>query len=201
MEHLRRKQLRTDPIEQFHAWYEEAEKLAVNFPSAVCLSTVTPEGYPDGRIVLLRGYGQEGFDFYTNQRSVKGRSLAKHPKAAMTFYWDSLLRQVRIQGDIAILTADQTDHYYSERPRGSKIGAWASLQSEPLDSREMLENRVREYEEMFADREVPRPEHWGGYRLLPQRIEFWQNGEFRLHDRFEYSKTPEGAWILQRLYP
>lgn len=201
MSFLSESSLHRDPFEQFRLWFDEAcECEAIIDANAMCLSTTLPDGSPDSRMVLLKEYDSEGFVFFTNTTSVKGRSLREHPKAAVNFFWDPLRRQVRIRGDVAQTTADEADRYFASRPRGSQIGAWASLQSEPLDARETLIQRVKSFEEEFAGRDVPRPPHWSGFRLSPVSIEFWQEGESRLHDRFEYRREEKG-WQITRRYP
>ena len=198
---LTRADLHDDPIEQFDRWFaqaREASRLAM--PEAACLSTLDEDGYPEGRVVLLKAWDGGGFVFYTNLRSRKGRSLAAHPRAALTLYWEALGRQVRVQGDVEPVEATEADAYFASRPLGSRVGAWASLQSELLESRESLEARVREVEGRHPDGEVPRPPHWSGLRIVPRRVEFWQEGGDRLHDRFLYRRT-EGGWTVERLYP
>jgi pyridoxamine 5'-phosphate oxidase len=194
--------LLANPIDQFAAWFAEAEQIAsLQFSNAACLSTVDPEGFPDGRIVLLKGFDARGFEFYTNSNSLKGQSLSTTPAAAMTFYWDGLGRQIRIKGEVEMLSAEEADEYFASRPRDSQLGAWASKQSSRLESRELLEARVREFAQKFDGKQVPRPPHWNGYRIKPKRMEFWQLGEHRLHDRFEYLSDTTGAWHRERLYP
>ncbi len=170
-------------------------------PNACVLSTVDEQGFPDGRVVLLKEILDEGLVFYTNRASAKGRALGAHPKGGLTFYWESLGRQVRVVGTVAPVPDAVSDAYFESRPRGSRIGAWASDQSAPLESREALERRVRELESRYADGDVPRPPHWGGYVLTPVRIEFWQDGPFRLHDRFLFQRDGHGEWGAERLNP
>lgn len=198
---LTRADLHDDPIDQFDRWFRHArESSRLQMPEATCLSTVDEDGYPDGRVVLLKAYDARGFVFYTNLRSRKGRCLVARPRAALTFYWESLGRQVRVQGDVERVDAEEADAYFATRPLGSRLGAWASLQSEPLESRELLEARVRELESRYPDGEIPRPEHWSGLRVVPRRVEFWQEGSHRLHDRFLYVRAG-GGWRVERLYP
>ncbi len=189
-----------NPIWQFEVWFNEAVKAGLNEPNAMTLATATPDGEPSARIVLLKGVDARGFAFFTNYDSPKGRELAANPQAAMVFFWPELERQVRIEGEVELLSAVESDEYHKTRPRGSQLGAWCSSQSEVIAGREVLEARLREYEEKFRDGEVPRPPHWGGYRLKPNLIEFWQGRPNRLHDRIRY-RLFEGNWIMQRLSP
>ncbi|MBL0900991.1 MAG: pyridoxamine 5'-phosphate oxidase [Reyranella sp.] len=192
----------SDPLELFSAWYAEAGKSEPNDPSAMSLATVGPDGTPSVRMVLLKDYDQAGFVFYTNYESRKGQHLLAHPKAALLFHWKSLRRQVRIEGPVAPTTAAEADAYFATRPRGSQIGAWASEQSRPLESRFALEKRVAEYAARHVVGAVPRPQHWSGFRLQPTLIEFWQDGAFRLHDRLEYRRrAPADPWTTRTLYP
>jgi len=194
--------LSPDPIEQFGRWFADAEaEPGIVFAEAVCLSTLGPAETPEGRMVLLKHFDARGFVFYTNQESVKGRSLASHPRAGMTFYWQPLGRQVRIRGPVEPVSAAVADAYFATRPRQSGIGAWASDQSRDLESRAVLETTVRELEDRFAGGEVPRPPHWSGYRIVPEAVEFWQEGVSRLHDRIVYERDASGAWQRRRLYP
>jgi pyridoxamine 5'-phosphate oxidase len=191
-----------DPLELFAGWYAEAEKSEPNDPSALSLASVGPDGTPSVRMVLLKGYDSDGFVFYTNYESRKGRQLLDHPKAAMLFHWKSLRRQVRLEGPVTQTTPAEADAYFASRARGSQIGAWASDQSRPLESRFALEKRVAEFGAKHLVGTVPRPPHWSGFRLRPTLIEFWQDGAFRLHDRLEYSRPSAGAaWSTRTLYP
>jgi pyridoxamine 5'-phosphate oxidase len=193
---------KSDPLELFAAWYAEAEKSEPNDPSALSLATVGPDGTPSARMVLLKGFDPSGFVFYTNHESRKGQQLLAHPKAAMLFHWKSLRRQVRLEGPVAPTTAQEADEYFATRQRGSQIGAWASDQSRPLESRFALEKRVAEYAARHVIGKVPRPPHWSGFRLKPVLIEFWQDGAFRLHDRLEYRRgSPDAPWTTRTLYP
>ena len=189
-----------DPYALFARWFAEAERAEPRDPDAMSLATVGADGMPSVRIVLLKGVDDRGFVFYTNLDSRKGRQIAAHPKAALCFHWKSLGRQVRIEGPTETVTDAEADAYFATRPRGSQIGAWASLQSQPLESRALLERRVAELEANYEGRDVPRPPHWSGTRVLPLRIEFWREGEFRLHDRIVYTRDGAG-WATQRLYP
>jgi pyridoxamine 5'-phosphate oxidase len=193
---------KADPLDLFAEWYGEAEKSEPNDPSALTLATVGPDGTPSARMVLLKGYDRAGFVFYTNLEGRKGRHLIAHPKAAMLFHWKSLRRQVRLEGPVTQTTAEEADAYFATRARGSQIGAWASDQSRPLESRFALEKRVAEFTAKHLVGTVPRPAHWSGFRLQPSLIEFWQDGAFRLHDRLEYSRaTADAPWSTRTLYP
>jgi pyridoxamine 5'-phosphate oxidase len=192
----------TDPFQQFAEWFREAEAAVPVDPNAMVLSTVGPDGRPSSRVVLLKGFDAEGFVFYGNLESRKFRELRANPWAALSFHWKPLERQVRIEGRVAQVTDQEADAYFATRPRGSQIGAWASRQSELLPSRAALEAAVKEVEARYAGREVPRPPHWSGYRLDPDRIEFWKAGQFRLHDREVFRRTSRNApWTVEHLYP
>mgnify|MGYP000496965528 CR=1 FL=1 len=195
------KSLAPDPISQFEIWFNEAIQTELNYPNACCLSTVGLDNVPDGRIVLLRSFDTRGFVFFTNYNSIKGGALGKIPQASMTFYWDILRRQVRIQGDVARVSDTESDSYFAARPREAQLGAWASLQSKPLASREELEVRLSEITNQFNGMGVPRPSSWGGYRVIPFKYEFWQEQPARLHDRFQYRQNVQGDWQISRLYP
>ena len=192
----------SDPFHQFTTWYDEAVAAGLPEPEAMTLSTATLEGRPSARIVLLRGYDERGFCFFSNYASQKGRELAANSHAAVTFHWVELERQVRIVGRVEKLSASESDAYFQSRPSQSRIGAWSSPQSEVIASRDTLEQLVKEYQEKYSDESaIPRPEHWGGYRVIPERIEFWQGRPSRLHDRLRFSRIEQGAWILERLAP
>lgn len=191
-----------DPIQAFRAWFDDARARTRSVhPNAVSLATVDERGHPRSRIVLLKGVDSRGFIFYTNYQSAKGRELERTPRAALTFYWGDLARQVRATGSVERVPAGESDAYFRTRPRGSQIGAWASPQSEPVESREVLEARAREIEAEYEGREVPRPPHWGGLVLHPDEIEFWQEARNRLHDRILYERDEEGGWRISRLGP
>jgi pyridoxamine 5'-phosphate oxidase len=193
---------KADPLELFADWYAEAERSEPNDPTAMTLATVGPDGTPSARMVLLKGFDTSGFVFYTNHESRKGLHLIAHPKAAMLFHWKSQRRQVRLEGPVEKTTPKEADDYFATRQRGSQIGAWASDQSRPLESRFALEKRVAEYAARHVIGKVPRPPHWSGFRLTPLLIEFWQDGAFRLHDRLEYRRPSPGApWTTRTLYP
>lgn len=190
-----------DPITLFHAWLAESLRSEPNDPEAMALATVGADGRPSVRMVLLKGVDDKGFCFYTNMESRKGRELAANPYAALCFHWKSLLRQVRVEGRVEHVSAEMSDAYFNSRHPVSRLGAWASRQSQPLESRATLEARVQEYAEKFGDGPIPRPPYWGGYRIVPDRIEFWQQGDNRLHDRFVFTRTDAGGWSLSRLNP
>lgn len=190
-----------DPIALFQQWYAEAGTCGLAHPDAMSLATVDPDGMPSVRMVLLKGCDAGGFVFYTNTLSTKGRHLAGNPRAALCFYWEPLGRQVRVRGTTERVSDAEADEYFASRPRGSRLGAWASRQSEPLADRETLLARLREYEARHPGEEIPRPPHWSGYRLVPESIEFWLEGEFRLHHRLLYRRTPEGGWTNELLHP
>ncbi len=189
-----------DPLALFARWFADAEQAEPRDPNAMTVATVGPDGMPSALILLLKGVDARGFVFYTNLESRKGRQIGANPKVALCFHWKSLGRQVRVEGPVERVTDAEADAYFATRPRGSQIGAWASLQSQPLESRAVLERRVAELEAKYRDGPVPRPPHWSGIRVLPARIEFWREGEFRLHDRIVYTRNGEG-WATQRLYP
>lgn len=190
-----------NPIEQFQKWFKEAQESEVTEPNAMTLSTVSQEGKPDARIVLIKDVKENGFTFFTNYQSRKAKDLEHNPHAALTFYWPELERQIRIEGAVEKVEDSSSDQYFKSRPRGSQIGAWASPQSQVIANRGLLEIRQREIEERFAETEVPRPQHWGGYLLRPERIEFWQGRASRLHDRIVYEKQEGGNWVRKRLAP
>jgi len=191
-----------EPIGLFALWFEDAAAAEPSDPTAMALATVDAAGLPNVRMVLLKGVDEHGFAFYTNTESPKGRELDAVPKAAAVFHWKSLKRQVRLRGAVERVTEAEADAYFATRPRGSQIGAWASDQSRPLESRFALEKRVAEYAARHVIGKVPRPPHWSGFRLTPLLIEFWQDGAFRLHDRLEYRRpSPEAPWTTRTLYP
>lgn len=189
-----------DPFRFFARWFEEAREAGVREPNAMTLATVGADGQPAARIVLLKGLDARGFSFYTNYRSRKGEDLAANPRAALVFWWEPLERQVRIEGTVEQVSEKASDAYFASRPRGSRLGAWASEQSRVVPDRAALEARLEAVEEKYDDGHVPRPPHWGGYCVLPTRFEFWQGRPDRLHDRLEYVPA-EGAWAMRRLAP
>jgi len=190
-----------EPFRLFGEWLEDATKSEINDPNGVALATVDEDGMPDIRMVLLKGFDADGFVFYTNFESAKGREILSSMKAAMCFHWKSLRRQVRVRGPVEIVSDEEAAAYFATRPRGSRIGAWASKQSRPLESRFALEKAVAEYTAKYAIGEIPRPKHWSGFRIVPQQIEFWHDRPFRLHDRMAFTRTDGGGWGKTRLYP
>lgn len=191
---------RTEPFALFGEWLDEAKETEPNDPNAMSLATVDPDGLPDVRMVLLKGFDTQGFVFYTNLESAKGRELLATPKAAICFHWKSLRRQVRVRGLVEQVTDAEADAYYATRPRGSRIGAWASKQSRPLESRFALEKAVAEYTARYPIGDIPRPDHWSGFRIKPVQIEFWMDKPFRLHDRLLFEREGN-SWKTTRLYP
>jgi len=190
-----------NPFALFSQWFAEAHDAEVNDPNAVALATVDSGGMPDVRMVLLKGFDETGFVFYTNLGSNKAQQLASTPKAALCFHWKSLKRQVRIRGPVEKVTDAEADTYFESRHRMSRIGAWASRQSQPLESRFALEKAVATFTARYPAGAIPRPDHWSGFRLAPDLIEFWQEGTFRLHDRFICRRNADDAWSKTRLYP
>ena len=189
-----------DPIRQFEAWFKQALDARLPEPNTMTLATVDARGYPSARIVLIKGVDERGFVFFTNYESRKGLDLAANPHASLLFYWIELERQVRVEGTVVKTAADESDAYFNSRPLGSRIGAWASDQSRPIESRALLEAREKSFSERFGDN-PPRPPHWGGYRLVPDTIEFWQGRPSRLHDRILYTRVSGGDWRISRLSP
>jgi pyridoxamine 5'-phosphate oxidase len=191
-----------EPLALFEQWFAEAGRSEPNDPNAMSLATVDADGLPDVRMVLLKGVDERGFVFYTNEESAKGREIAVSPKAALLFHWKSLRRQVRVRGPVALVSDEEADAYFKSRARDSRIGAWASQQSRPLESRFALEKAIDYCAAKFAVGEVPRPSYWRGFRLAPIAIEFWRDRPFRLHDRVLFTREAEsGPWNRQRLYP
>jgi pyridoxamine 5'-phosphate oxidase len=189
-----------DAIEQFTRWWDDAVKSEIFEVNAMTLATSTKNGTPSARIVLLKGYDERGFIFFTNYESQKGKDLAENPNAALVFFWKEIERQIRIEGVVEKTTAQESDEYFSSRPAGSRIGAWASPQSSIIENRQILELNTERYAEEFKN-SIPRPPHWGGYRVMPLRLEFWQGRSNRLHDRIQYTKTADGSWKAERLAP
>jgi pyridoxamine 5'-phosphate oxidase len=190
-----------DPVPVFEQWFAEAQGLPTPNPNAMTLATVDADGAPSARIVLLRGFSREGARFFTNRRSRKGQALAANARAALLFHWDLLDRQVRIEGAVSLAGEAESDEYFAQRPVDSRVNAWASDQSEPVASRAELERRAEEATRRFAGSDVPRPPHWGGYRVSLDRIEFWQGDKYRLHDRIVYTRRPDGSYAVSRVCP
>jgi pyridoxamine 5'-phosphate oxidase len=188
-----------DPLRFFHRWFDEALAAGVAEPNAMTLATVE-DAQPAARIVLLKGLDERGFVFYTNYESRKGQEMATNPRAALVFWWQELERQVRIEGTVERVAESESDAYFASRPRGSRLGAWASDQSRPIADRSVVEEKLARAERRYDGETVPRPPHWGGYRVVPTLLEFWQGRPNRLHDRLEYTLSPEG-WTVQRLAP
>lgn len=194
----------SDPFALFDAWFAAARKGGLFLPEAMTLSTASPDGRPSSRMVLLKQADHDGFVFFTNYTSRKAGELDANPYAALLFHWPILQRQVRVEGRVERVSREESADYYHSRPRGSQIGAWASDQSSRLDARATLERRVKEFEAKYPEGEVPLPDHWGGYRVTPERMEFWQGRPFRLHDRIIFERNPAGSgdtWATHRLYP
>lgn len=191
---------RSDPFKLFEEWLADATKSELNDPNALALSTVDAHGMPNVRMVLLKGFDERGFVFYTNFESAKGKEVLGAMKAAMCFHWKSLQRQVRVRGNIEVVSDKEADEYYASRSRGSRIGAWASKQSRPLESRVVLEDAVKQLTEQYGSDAIPRPENWSGLRIIPTEIEFWKDGAFRLHDRVKFLRDGQN-WTGTTLYP
>ncbi len=201
-EPLREQDVDPDPLRQFAAWYQQAEASGMRLPEAMALATASADAAPSVRMVLLKGFDEHGFVFFSNYDSRKGRELAANPRAALLFHWDPLGRQVRIEGPVERTSAEETAAYARSRARGSQLGALASPQSQTLDSREQLEQRVAELEQRYGETgELPLPSNWGGFRLRPQSIEFWRQRHDRLHDRLRYRRNRDAGWTIERLAP
>jgi pyridoxamine 5'-phosphate oxidase len=198
---LREEDVDPDPVRQFAAWFDQAQAAGVPAPEAAALATASPEGAPSARMVLVKRADAAGFVFYTNYESRKGRELTANPRAALLFHWSELGRQVRVTGTVARTTAEESAAYIRTRARGSQLSALASPQSRPVDSRAALEQRVSDLQDRYGEGELPLPTTWGGFRLTPDTIEFWQNRPDRLHDRLLYTRRPDGTWRLERLAP
>ena len=198
---LRRADLHSDPFKQFGAWFAAALAADIRDVNAMTLATATPDGKPSVRIVLLKAFDERGFMFFTNYDSEKGKQLEANQHAALNFFWPKLERQIRISGSVERTSREDSAVYFHSRPPGSRLGAWVSKQSEVIDSRQILDARLEQMEERFAGGEIPLPPHWGGYRLKPDQIEFWQGRPNRQHDRFRYTRQAEGAWQIDRLAP
>lgn len=190
-----------EPMELFHQWLKEAGTLNLKEPTAMTLATASKEGMPSARVVLLKGVTEKGFYFYTNLNSRKGRELHENPQAALCFYWMDAGRQIRIEGKVEAATDKEADDYFVSRRRGSQLGAWASKQSQVMESENALAERLKEFADEFNGGPVPRPPHWSGFCLIPEVIEFWQEGEYRLHTRVTYTRRSADSWDVERLYP
>lgn len=190
-----------DPIQQFGVWWQEALQSEIVEVNAMTLATANEQGVPSARIVLLKGYDERGFVFFSNYESKKAGDLQVNPVASLVFFWKELERQVRISGSVEKVTELESDQYFQSRPEGSRIGAWASPQSTVISSRQVIEEKVEALQAAFEGKEIPRPLHWGGYRVVPTRIEFWQGRSSRLHDRIQYTLQSDGNWIIERLAP
>ena len=190
-----------DPYEQFGLWFAAARAAGLAEPNAMTLATASPDGRPSARTVLLKGFDEHGFVFFTNYESRKGRELEANPRAALVIHWAPLERQVLVEGSVGRVSAEESDEYYASRPLGSRLGAWASPQGQEIESREVLEQRLADVTERFAGGHPPRPPYWGGFRLEPQAIEFWQGRPSRLHDRLRFERAPGGGWVTRRLSP
>lgn len=191
----------SNPFEQFKVWFDQAIAAELPEPNGMILATATPDGKPSVRMVLLKGYDQRGFVFYTNYASHKGQQLMANPWGAIAFWWTVLERQVRVEGRVEKVSAAESDAYFQSRPQDSQLGAWVSAQSQVIDSREVLEQRLKQLQREYENQPIPRPPYWGGFRLIPSKIEFWQGRPSRLHDRLLYLHNQDGSWTLQRLAP
>ena len=191
----------TSPFDQFQDWMAEAEKTEPTDPNAMIVATATPDGRPSARAILLKGVDERGFVFYTNKQSRKADELTANPNISLLFYWKSLGRQIRIEGTVEPVTDAEADAYYASRPRISRLGAWASEQSRPLSARSILEERLAEVQQRYPGDDIPRPDYWSGYRVLPVSFEFWQEMPYRLHDRTVYRRAADGAWAQTKLFP
>ena len=200
-ETLDERSVERDPFKQFKVWFDSAVAAKLPLPEAMSLATVTRDGKPTSRMVLLKSFDNDGFVFYTNYLSAKAKDLETNPNVALTFFWPQLEKQVRIEGKVTKTSVDESRRYFEVRPRESQIGAWASAQSEVISGRDELEKRQAELEEIYRDQPVPWPEHWGGYRLNPDRIEFWKGRVGRLHDRIVYDRKSDYSWSIKRLAP
>jgi len=197
---LRRIDLDADPVLQFQKWFQQARDAQLLEPTAMTLATADSTGRPSARIVLLKGLDERGFVFFTNYESRKGRDLSGNPNAALVFYWAELERQVRVRGTVGRISREESEKYFTARPRGHQLGAWVSTQSEIIPDRTVLEKRLKEFEQQYPN-VVPLPPFWGGYVVSPAEIEFWQGRSNRLHDRFRYTKQADGRWLIERLAP
>ncbi len=200
-ESLSEEQVSPDPVQQFSKWWDEALNAKIDEVNAMTLATASPDGLPSARIILLKGFGQEGFIFFSNYESYKGRQLAENPKACLVFFWKELERQVRITGLVQKITPGESDTYFRSRPESSRIGTWASPQSQVIEDRHWLDSRFTDLVSEMEGTDIKRPPHWGGYIVKPIVIEFWQGRPSRLHDRLQYTLQDDGVWLLERLAP
>jgi pyridoxamine 5'-phosphate oxidase len=191
----------SNPIKQFQTWFQQALFAQIKEPNAMTLATCAPDGKPSARMVLLKDFNEQGFVFYTNYESTKGQHCLKNSWAALVFWWVELERQVRIEGQVEKVSPQESDAYFHSRPRSSQLGAWASNQSQTIENREILELKLAELEEKYTNKEIPRPSYWGGFRVVPKTIEFWQGRSSRLHDRLHYRLQKDGSWLRERLSP
>jgi pyridoxamine 5'-phosphate oxidase len=199
--HLDIGELDPDPFAEFQTWFSAARNAGIPDANAMILATATSDGVPSARTVLLKGVDDTGLVFFTNYESHKGRELGENPLASVVFYWQQLGQQVRVAGSVERVSQEESFAYFSSRHRGSRLGAWASRQSEPLETRQELLSRVEELDQRYPGEDIPLPPHWGGFRILPDMFEFWESRESRLHDRFRYTRQPDGNWTVQRLQP
>ncbi|NDJ22752.1 pyridoxamine 5'-phosphate oxidase [Nostoc sp. B(2019)] len=201
LEGLSKTEIDPNPFIQFKKWFDQALAAQLPEPNAMTIATATPEGTPSARMVLLKDFDERGFVFFTNYNSHKGQELAENPQAALVFWWAELERQVRISGYVEKVSETESDQYFHSRPANSRLGAWVSNQSEVIESREVLEQRLQEFQSKYENQEIPRPSHWGGLRVIPSEIEFWQGRSSRLHDRLLYTRLDDGSWKIERLSP
>ncbi|MBN3943336.1 MAG: pyridoxamine 5'-phosphate oxidase [Nostoc sp.] len=201
LEGLSELEVELNPFIQFKKWFAQALAAQLPEPNAMTIATATPDGKPSARMVLLKDFDERGFTFFTNYNSHKGQELAENPQAALVFWWAELERQVRISGYVEKVSETESDQYFHSRPANSRLGAWVSNQSEVIDSREVLERRLQEFQSKYENQEIFRPPHWGGLRVIPTEIEFWQGRPSRLHDRLLYSRLDNGTWNIERLSP
>ncbi len=198
---LSEKEVKKTPVEQFSQWWDEVMQSDIEEANAMTLATASVNGVPAARVVLLKGFDEKGFVFFTNYDSYKGMQLAENPRACLVFFWKELERQVRITGLSEKVSDAESGEYFNSRPEGSRIGAWVSPQSQVIENREWLEANEKKYQQQFAGKEIKRPQHWGGYRVKPICVEFWQGRPSRLHDRIQYTMQEDGGWLIERLAP
>ncbi|AKG23608.1 pyridoxamine 5'-phosphate oxidase [Calothrix sp. 336/3] len=201
LQDLKETEVDTNPVIQFKTWFDQALAAQIIEPNAMTIATTTRDGKPSARMVLLKDFDERGFVFFTNYHSQKGQELIDNPQGAIVFWWAELERQVRICGTVEKVSEQESDYYFNSRPQNSRLGAWASEQSEVIPYREILEEKLELLQEKYANTEIPRPPHWGGFRVIPTEIEFWQGRASRLHDRLRYSRQEDGSWKIERLSP